>query len=198
MTAVTYQLHGEFHFSDMKISDKHVNIYLYLTDIYVFVCTGQHCIFKHNATTNNGETYQVCSKKVQSFSHTTQCRNCLMIYHSKCVNVNKTKVLRELWYCRYCAQAIFPYNHFDDDDDFYSAVIEGILDYTSFFRLHEINSESSSHLKSMTVLTPPLLIQILTISITQIFITVTIISSINFVVSDIKYKNGNYLYFILI
>ena len=33
----------------------------------------------------------------------------------------------------------FPYNHFDDDDDFYSAVIEGML-YCSF-RLHEINSK---------------------------------------------------------
>ena len=46
----------------------------------------------------------------------------------------------ELWYCPYCVQAIFPYNHFDhDDDDFYSAVIEGMLDCS--FRLHEINNK---------------------------------------------------------
>ena len=62
-----------------------------------------------------------------------------MKYHSKCVNVNKTEVLCELWYCRYCSQAIFPYNHFDDDDDFHSAVIEGMLDCS--FRLHEINNK---------------------------------------------------------
>ena len=65
--------------------------------------------------------------------------------HSKCVNVNKTEVL---WYCSYCAQAIFPYNHFDDDDgddddndddDFHSAVIEGMRNCS--FRLHEINNK---------------------------------------------------------
>ena len=45
----------------------------------------------------------------------------------------------ELWYCPYCVQAIFPFNHFDDDDDFYSAVIEGMLDCS--FRLQEINNK---------------------------------------------------------
>ena len=59
--------------------------------------------------------------------------------HTKCINVNKNEALSELWYCPYCVQTIFPYNHFDDDDDFYSAVIEGMLDCS--FRLHEINSK---------------------------------------------------------
>ena len=62
-----------------------------------------------------------------------------MKYHSKCVNVNKTEVLCELWYCWYCSQAIFPYNHSDDDDDFHSAVINGMLDRS--FWLHEINNK---------------------------------------------------------
>ena len=129
----------EFHFSDMKVSDKHVYLYLYLTNNYVF-CAQDKITFFWSITPlqNIGETCQVCSKKVQSFSHTIQCRNCLVKYHSKCVNVNKTEVLCELWYCRYCSQAIFPYNHFDDDD-FHSAVIEGMLDCS--FRLHEINNK---------------------------------------------------------
>ena len=33
----------------------------------------------------------------------------------------------------------FPFNHFDDDDNFYSAVIEGMLDCS--FRLQEINNK---------------------------------------------------------
>ena len=88
---------------------------------------------------NIGETCQVCNKKVQSFSHTMQCKNCLINYHKKCINVDKTEVLSELWYCPYCVQVIFPYNHFDDDDDFYSAVIECKLDCS--FRLYEINNK---------------------------------------------------------
>ena len=88
---------------------------------------------------NIGETCQVCNKKVQSFSHTMQCKNCLINYHTKCINVDKPEVLSELWYCPYCVQVIFPYNHFDDDDDFYSTVIECKLDCS--FRLHEINNK---------------------------------------------------------
>ena len=126
--------------------------------ITVFLCAQAKITFSWSITPlqNIGETCQVCSKKVQSFSHTIQCRNCLVKYHSKCVNVNKTEVLYELWYCRYRSQAIFPHNHFDDDDDFHSAVIEGMLDCS--FRLHEINNKYWPHLKSMIVLTPPLLI----------------------------------------
>ena len=88
---------------------------------------------------NIGETCQICNKKVQSFSYNIECSNCLVKYHTKCINENSSEVFCELWYCPYCVQAIFPYNHFDDDDDFYSAVIEGMLDCP--FRLHEINSK---------------------------------------------------------
>ena len=70
-----------------------------------------------------------------------QCKNCLINYHTKCINVDKTEVLCELWYCPYCVQVIFPYNHFDDDDDCMKST-----------------TKSSPHLESMTVLTPPLLI----------------------------------------
>ena len=59
--------------------------------------------------------------------------------HTKCINVNKNEALSELWYCPYCVQSIFSYNHFGDYDDFYSAVIEGMLNCS--FRLHEINSK---------------------------------------------------------
>ena len=55
------------------------------------------------------------------------------------MNLNKDEALTEFWYCPYCVQTIFPYNHFDDDDDFYSTVIDGMLDCS--FRLHEINSK---------------------------------------------------------
>ena len=88
---------------------------------------------------NIGETCQVCNKKVQSFSYNIQCSKCLLKCHNKCINVNKNEALSELWYCPYCVPTIFPYNHFDDDDDFDSAVIEGMLDCS--FRLHEINSK---------------------------------------------------------
>ena len=59
--------------------------------------------------------------------------------HHKRININETEVMWELWYCSFCVQAIFPFNHFDDDVDFYSAVIEGMIDCS--FRLQEINNK---------------------------------------------------------
>ena len=41
------------------------------------------------------------------------------------------------WYCSPCSSTIFPYNHFDDQDEFRSAVAEGMLDCS--YKLHEMN-----------------------------------------------------------
>ena len=68
---------------------------------------------------NIGETCQICNKKVQSFSYNIECSNCPVKCHTKCINENRSKVFCELWYFPYCVQAIFPYNHFDDDHDFF-------------------------------------------------------------------------------
>ena len=47
-------LHVEFHSSDMKVSDKHVYVYLYLTNSYDFVSTCQNNnVLKHNITTEH-------------------------------------------------------------------------------------------------------------------------------------------------
>ena len=47
-------LHGELHSSDMKVSDKHVYVYLYLTNNYVFVSTCQNNnVLRHNITTKH-------------------------------------------------------------------------------------------------------------------------------------------------
>ena len=86
-------LHGEFHSPDMKVSDKYVYVYLYFTNIYVFVCTGQNNIFWSITQLQNiGETCQVCNKKVQSFSHTMQCKNCLIIYKMHKCRQNRSAV----------------------------------------------------------------------------------------------------------
>ena len=125
-------------------------IWKYLINIYTFTCIllTIMLLWAHAKITmfrgitlpqSIGETCQVCNKKVQSFSHTIQCKNCLVKHHTKCTNINETEVMCELWYCPYCVQAIFPPNHFDDDDNLYSAVIGGMLDCS--FRLQEINNK---------------------------------------------------------
>ena len=45
---------AKYHSSDMKVSEKCVLVYLYLTNIYVFVCTCQMDIaLKHNIVTEH-------------------------------------------------------------------------------------------------------------------------------------------------
>ena len=59
-----------------------------------------------------------------------------------------------MWYCPPCFQSIFVYNHYNEDQDFFTAVLEGILDH--IFRLHEINSKVFSPFEIIQDLDTPL------------------------------------------
>ena len=68
------------------------------------------------------------------------CMNCAGIFHAKCVNLEKDELhTRLLWYCPCCVKSIFPYNHIDDDDEFYSVIIEGVLGYS--YQFQEMNKK---------------------------------------------------------
>ena len=134
------------NFSDMKVPESTHTFYLYLIDIYTYiyiyiyilVCTWI-LFWIITLPRNVGETCQFFNKKAQLFTHNTQCSSHLVKCHTKFIDINKNEAFSEFWYCPYCRQTKFPYNYFKDDvDDFYSGVIEGMLDCS--FRLHEINS----------------------------------------------------------
>ena len=83
---------------------------------------------------------KICYWKVQSFCHQLHCVNCAGIFHAKCVKLEKDELhTRLLWYCPCCVQTIFPYHHTDDDDEFYSVIMEGVLGYS--YNFHEMNQK---------------------------------------------------------
>ena len=83
---------------------------------------------------------KTCQKKVQSFSYKICCMNCKITYHAKCVQLDKDDIQNvNFWYCSYCLGDIFVYNHIDDDNEFYSAILEGILDHP--FNVHEMSKK---------------------------------------------------------
>ena len=83
---------------------------------------------------------KLCCRKVQSFCHQMHCMNCAGISHAKCVNLEKDELhTRLFWYCPCCVQSTFPYNHIDDDDEFYSVIIEGALGYS--YQFQEMNKK---------------------------------------------------------
>ena len=84
-------------------------------------------------------TCQVCLRRVQSFSYSIDCKTCFVKYHIKCVNINRDDVIDNFWYCPHCVQEIFPFNHFDNDEDFYSTIMEGVIECPC--RLHEISNK---------------------------------------------------------
>ena len=86
------------------------------------------------------ENCTVCDRKVQSFSIHLRCIHCKSKHHAKCVNFDRDDVVNcEPWYCPTCMKSIFVYNHYDDDDEFLSAILEGVIDSTA--RFHEMNSQ---------------------------------------------------------
>ena len=75
-------------------------------------------------------------KKVKSFGHYLQCVKCPWKCHVKCMGVSVHDITQpKQWYCPPCMQFVLPYNHFDDNDSFRNAVIEGMLDCS--FHYHE-------------------------------------------------------------
>ena len=49
--------------------------------------------------------------------------------------INRSDVVDNNCYCTLCVQEIFPFNHLDNDDDFYATVMEGVVECP--YRLHE-------------------------------------------------------------
>ena len=83
---------------------------------------------------------KTCQKKVQSFSYKICCMNCKITYHAKCVHLDKDDIHNvNFWYCSYCLGDILAYNHIDDDNEFYSTILEGMLDCP--FNVHEMSKK---------------------------------------------------------
>ena len=86
----------------------------------------------------------ICNRRVHRHSHSLQCSICHSKVHIKCLPCfsvdDPVYSNREsnLWYCSLCVKSIFPYNHFDDDDEFKNALC------------HEYNAPSLSTLEHAT------------------------------------------------
>ena len=93
------------------------------------------CVMSHTVN-----LCKICSKKVQSFSHYLQCVNCQWKCHVQCTDMKVHDITYpDQWYCPPCVQSVFVYNHYDDNDSFHNAVIEGMLDCS--FQYHEMNNK---------------------------------------------------------
>ena len=79
----------------------------------------------------------ICNRRVLKHSYQLKCYFCRSLVHIKCLpQVDKTDsiyVERESknWSCTKCNQSIFPFNHFQDDEDFYSAIHDQLLSCSS-------------------------------------------------------------------
>ena len=81
---------------------------------------------------------KTCHIKVQSFSKHVLCKNFNYKHHATCVRLDRESYnISPTWYCPHCVQTILPFNHFDEDEDFFGAVMEQRLNCS--FRFHEMN-----------------------------------------------------------
>ena len=102
---------------------------------------------------NNHNFCKICLRKMQSNSIFIECINCHHKYHAKCINADRNDlVTNALWYCMCCIQTIFPFNHIEDNQEFYSVIMECVSDFP--YQFHEMNDKVFIHLKSIRVLNP--------------------------------------------
>ena len=67
---------------------------------------------------------QICFKMFQQHSRKIKCNICLTYYHLKCITVC-SEYLKDLssavndWFCTKCITDLFPYNHLENDVEYY-------------------------------------------------------------------------------
>ena len=72
----------------------------------------------------------ICNKRVLNHCYHLQCSLCQASVHINCLPlVSKKDALyvnrnNNYWFCTLCIQNALPFNHYDDDDDFVSAILE--------------------------------------------------------------------------
>ena len=88
-----------------------------------------------------------CTKKVQSHSYHLRCDVCIGLVHLKCIPyLDKndsvyTERSSNTWICPTCAEDIFPFNHFDSNDEFISALAD-TWSIDSLLPMHLLQSDN--------------------------------------------------------
>ena len=79
----------------------------------------------------------ICHRRVLKHSYQLKCCICSSLVHLKCLpQINKTDSVyteRESnnWSCTKCNQSLFPFNHYYDDTDYFSAIDEQFIAQSS-------------------------------------------------------------------
>ena len=96
----------------------------------------------------------ICNRRTLQHSRKNLCHCCKKYIHQNCSELLKDDAERAIseytWLCRLCVEQLFPFNHFDDDNDFTKCIIE-MSQYSDFpTRLPDRNLISNPFEKMMT------------------------------------------------
>ena len=88
----------------------------------------------------------VCHNAVQNNHRAIFCDSCHLWTHLKCTSLptdyyNVLTNSREDWFCAACLAEIFPFNHFEDDTDFYFSILDQNLLLDSCFNMNLIKDK---------------------------------------------------------
>lgn len=88
-------------------------------------------------------TCKTCEGRILSHNFIIQCSVCSFKYHSKCLPLVDKNEFQHLksdanWICVNCTSSLFPYNHFDDQQDFINAVSENWF-INNLYTLEDLN-----------------------------------------------------------
>ena len=96
---------------------------------------------------NNKKYCNICEKRVLDHSYHLRCDVCNCLVHVNClpyVSREDHLYLRRngnKWFCTRCTANLFPFNHFDDDNDFESAIAENSCNKCAL-TLDRLNSQN--------------------------------------------------------
>ena len=76
----------------------------------------------------NGLKCNVCTKQIQRHAKRIKCSLCHNLYHANCITLSRDEqqhLIEDVvnWYCRYCNETIFPFNHLEDETEYVHAIL---------------------------------------------------------------------------
>ena len=69
----------------------------------------------------------ICDRKILAHAKKISCTICYSTHHLKCISIDpevtsKLELEHKTWYCSVCLADVFPYNHIESNDEFFSSI----------------------------------------------------------------------------
>ena len=119
--------------------------------LYVYFCalTGPvSCLYVEDSQFYWMVECRICSRRVLSHAYQMTCALCSGVIHLKCLPfIDRNDPIyaernTNIWFCTVCTKHLFPFNHYDDDNDYDQAIFDISNMYSCKMSIQELRNRA--------------------------------------------------------